>query len=198
MRAGLLTLGVAGAVTLGFYGFAKLHGRSFGDLSRDPVTVLGGVYYTGYYSNLVVLAWSVAAISSVFAGLVLGRAGYREAARCLLAGGALSSVMLLDDFFLLHEEVYRHAGVPEFVVYLAYTAGMLGFALRYRHRLGAGMLLVFGTLSCWGISTVIDLINKGPFVLEDGAKAAGVALWSLLMIRHAAGELLRVIRRGVG
>lgn len=195
-RAALATVLCAVLVTVGAYAFAQLKGRSFGDLSRDPAAVLNGVFYTGYYSNLVILAWSAAAVSAALGGLVLYRAGDRPTARCLLAGAALSTAMLMDDFFLLHEEVYPKIGIPENAVYLAYAAGMAVFAVRHRHRLGSGMPLVGLTLFCWSFSVLLDLTlhMAAPFVVEDGIKATGVALWSLLMVRYSAGELLRAIR----
>ena len=151
-------------------------------LTREPQAVLGGPAYVGALSNLGVLAFGVAAVSTALtATVVTGRE------RVLFAAVAVvTTLMLLDDLYLLHDAVYPRLGIPETAVQAAYLLVIGAIVLRHRAELGPpGVLGVALTLGWWGLSVVLDsLLNNhalnGDQLAEDGAKFVGIVVWAAL------------------
>lgn len=194
-----VAVAVVGVVTVAVYGIAALKDTAFRQFSRDPAAALDGPLYTGYYSNMVIVIWLVAATVPLFGALLLREAGRPGPARFLLVAGLLTAAMGLDDLFLLHEAVYPALGVPQDLVFVVYAVVTAVFAWRFRHRLGPpGLLLVAAAYACWGFSVALDatLHLQAPITVEDGVKAAGVAVWALLLLRHTHVELRGVLRPG--
>lgn len=192
------------AVTAVAYAFAARMGVPFEDLSRDPTAVFDGPTYVGYYANLTILWWQVPATAAVLASVVLRRAGRREVSAMLLVAGLITAVMAADDFFLVHELVSARTGLPQSAAAVVYLVAIVGWALRYRHRLGLNLVLVAVVLAFWSMSAALDsmLDIEVSFVVEDGAKLLGVALWSLVLVRIVVVELCdaarayRIVPRG--
>lgn len=195
IRSIVLGLVATALVSLAVQGLAGLRGVGFEDFSKDPAQHLDGEFFTGWYHYLVVLVWQVPATTALVGSYVLHRIGRAAPARMLLVAGVLTAAMVLDDLFLLHDAVYRNLGVPQVAVYAGYGLATVAFAWAYRARLGAGVLLLAGTLVCWALSAGIDVLLRedAPYVVEDGAKAAGVVLWTLLVVPLAVGELRRAL-----
>ncbi|WP_214365517.1 hypothetical protein [Pseudonocardia sp. H11422] len=195
--AGVVTIAATAAVIGAFCIAGHVAGVPFGEFSKEPVDALSAPRYTGWFAHLVVLVWQVAATAALVGALVLRRAGQREAALFLFAGGVLTGLMVVDDFFLLHEAVYPKLGIPEEVVYGLYAAGAATFAWRFRRRLGGDVVLLVAAYGFWGASVGLDIVYSlgGPLALlpEDGTKAMGTALWSVLMVRLALAEISAVL-----
>ena len=191
LRAAAVTVAITTAVTLATYGFSVLEGASFGELSRDPTTVLNGPFYLGYYSNLGVLVWAAAATTALLGHYLLRRVGHVEPARLLLVASMITVAIMLDDLFLLHDAVYREVGIPQYAPFIAYGLAIAAFSWRFRHQLGAGLLLIVAAVSCLGLSAVLDTLFhlQPPYLIEDGTKALGLALWALMIVRHTIAEL---------
>lgn len=197
LRAAAVTVAITTVVTLATYGFSVLKGASFGELSRDPTTVLNGPFYLGYYSNLGMLAWAAAATTALLGQYLLRRVGHIEPARLLLVASVITVAIMLDDLFLLHDAVYRELGIPQYAPFTAYGLAIAAFSWRFRHQLGASLLLIFAAVSCLGLSAVVDTLFhlQPPYLIEDGAKALGLALWALMIVRHTVAELTSVTDR---
>ncbi|HEV2124364.1 MAG TPA: hypothetical protein VGW38_16540, partial [Chloroflexota bacterium] len=103
-------------------------------LLRDPaVTTSESGFYVGSLSNLGALLWASAAVCLTFAYMVLRTvAGDRKMKNFLLASAVLTAMLSLDDFFLLHEEVYPLIGIPEKVVYGIYLIVGVVYLARFR------------------------------------------------------------------
>ncbi len=173
-------------------GYARLEGVEFSDLSRDPAAVAGLSPYIGYYATVTLLLWWVPAIVALFTALVLRRSGDAEGSRMLLLGGLLTATMVADDGFQGHETLTFHLDLPADVVSGVYGVAAIAFAWWFRHRLGVARLALLGAaFGCWGVSSVIDnLLGVGaPYIVEDGAKLMGVALWTLAFVRISYLEL---------
>ncbi|PVZ03964.1 hypothetical protein C8D89_11973 [Actinomycetospora cinnamomea] len=98
--------------------------------------------------------------------------------------------MSADDLFLLHEGVFPEIGIPEVAVLGAYFVAAIVFILRFRVQLAESALLIGGALLMWVLSGVVDLVVvAGSFLLEDGAKLAGVALWSVMLVRLSSAKV---------
>lgn len=177
--------------------YADLQGASFGDLSRDAAAALGGPNYTGYYAMFTLLVWAAAASVTLFSSVVLRRAHEQEGARFLLFGGLITTLMVLDDAFLLHETVGYRLGDHQEIFFVIYGLATAVFAWIHRRRLGPALVLLVAAFAMWLASAAVDFVMHAdaPFIVEDGLKLVGVALWALLMLRISAIELEAAVRR---
>ena len=175
---------------------AVWRGATFEDFSKDPTQTLDGPLYVGWFHYLVILAWSVPATAALLGASLLRRAGRTTGFRFLLVGGLLTAAMGLDDAFLLHDHVYQSLGVPQDTVFVLYGIATAAFGWWFRRRLRVDLLLVVAAFACWGVSIALDVLLdlNAPYVVEDGAKAVGVALWALLLVKHTVAELGAVLQ----
>ena len=133
----------------------------------------------GMLSNFGFLLWAAAAAISLFVSLS-GLAIKRDWCQLLLVGGIFSTILCLDDLFLLHD---RHIG-PDFL-YTSYAILALFILLRFRKLviqadgvafLAAAMLLGLSIVS----DKVQDLLPIGYATVqlfEEGFKFVGIACW---------------------
>ena len=82
-------------------------------------------------------------------------------------------------------------GYPTIAPLIAYGLAIAAFSWRFRHQLGAGLLLIVAAVSFLGLSAVVDTLFhlQPPYLIEDGTKALGLALWALMIVRHTIAEL---------
>lgn len=190
------TIAVSVAVVAAVHFAAVWRGATFEDFSKDPTQTLDGPLYVGWFHYVVILAWSVPATAALLGAYLLRWAGRTTGFRFLLVGGLLTAAMGLDDAFLLHDHVYQYLGVPKDAVFVMYGIATAAFAWWFRRRLRVDLLLVVGAFACWGVSVALDVLLdvNAPYVVEDGAKAVGVALWALLLVKHTVAELGAVLQ----
>lgn len=195
---GGLTLVAAVALVGAFVVVGLLSGVAFATFSRDPAEAAAVVYYTGYLALAVMLVWQTAAAVALLGGLVLRRAGHRQASTMLLVGGALTELMVIDDVFMLHENIYPRIGMPEAGTYILYGVLTVAFAWSFRRQLGADLLLLAGAAAFWVGAAIFELRQEafGIFnhIGEDGLRAVGAILWAAFMIRVVLTELLAALR----
>lgn len=144
--------------------------------------------YAGLISNLGILLWTAAAAISAFAWLVTRNAPARQLPSAfLLAGAGLSTLLMADDFFLLHERwVPVYLGIDEKLVFAGYGLALLAYLLRWqRTLLQTDFLLLAAALGGFAVSLSIDAIPDvvaysipQSHFFEDGAKFAGIAAWT--------------------
>lgn len=182
------------ALLAGLVALARGTGTPIAVLTRDAAVVGEDVPYAGAISNLGAVVWCVAAVASIFAAtLVVRFGGSRELVKFLFAAGALSTLLLVDDLFLLHDEILPdYVGVPQKGILLGYVLLTLGFAWRFRVQIMATRFapLVLG-LGFLAGSIVVDVALDGrelsvmvfgeaiqaTNLLEDGLKLLGIVSW---------------------
>ncbi|NJN00110.1 MAG: hypothetical protein HC800_25870 [Phormidesmis sp. RL_2_1] len=169
---------------------------------RDPASISQIHPLAGFSSNLGALLWTACAATCLFSHMVLRDSLNKgEIARFLLCSGLLTTMLLLDDFFLLHDFIYpQYLGINEKAVLLGYGGILLVWLLAFRRiilRTDYWLLLIslgFFTLSIGvdGLQSLIDaLIGDLRILLEDGFKLFGIVGWlgyfmkcSLIAIRQ--------------
>jgi hypothetical protein len=110
---------------------------------------------------------------------------------------------LLDDLFLLHEEVFPYyLNIPEKLVFVGYGMIISLYLVKFRKIILKTeflfLILAFGFL---GLSVIIDLLpiatrllgNQGEFLLEDGFKLMGIISWFTYFARVGVAQLKRAI-----
>lgn len=166
------------------------------DLTGDPVVLTDSPLYLGAVSFLGVLAWCATAVICLFAAQLLDPGVAPEARGYLRFAGVLSLVLCLDDLYLLHEEIFpNHLGVPQAVVLAIYAAAAVRMGWHYRGLLRASEFVLLGlAFGSFAISLAVDLFARGErrfYLVEDGAKLLGVAMWLGFHARLA----LQAVRR---
>lgn len=175
-------------------------------LLRDPLAMADLHPLSGFASNLGVLIWTGAAAVSVFGALQLRDEGADHRAIAFLAGGGLLSAMLLvDDLFMVHEELAgRYLGAAESVVLAAQALAVGVYLVVFRRRLARSawlpLLLAF---AFFGGSVGVDLVledldawrravGRWHYLVEDGAKFLGIVGWAAYFWLETRASLLTI------
>jgi hypothetical protein len=174
------------------------------NLTRDPLAITRAPFYIGAISNIGILFWCSAVAICFFSFRLLRDIGRnKEFQRFFLFSGDLTSILLLDDLFLLHEEVFPYyLNIPEKLVFVGYGMIISLYLVKFRKIILKTeflfFLLAFGFL---GLSVIIDLLpiptrllgNQGEFLLEDGFKLMGIISWFTYFARVGVTQLKRAI-----
>ena len=164
-------------------------------LFRDPVASTGVSIYRGLFSQIGIMCWSMG-IGATALGSILAYRQQTPNMYFLQASLAITALLAFDDAFLLHEEVFTDLlGVPEVVVFGAYALSIVAYLLYFSDRvLRTPQVLLLLALSFLALSVGVDLVPKlalvvgadGVFLLEDGAKLAGIVCWVAYYVRYCA------------
>lgn len=185
---------------LGVTAWAKLRARvpiSF--FSLDATSTLDGHPLTGAQSTLGVLVWCAAAGVCFFSCAVLQRRrGNQNFRSFLLWSGVITTVLALDDMFLVHEDLARrYLSLNEEVVFLALGALLAWYLIRFRRNVrDSEYLLLLLAFVLLGSSVVVDFFQDqwsgpGRFFFEGATKLLGIATWSAYLIRTCFHALVK-------
>jgi hypothetical protein len=173
----LVVLAAALLVLIAAAGLARAVDVSGSFLTREPQVALDGPSYAGAASNLGALVWMLAVVMA-FVGWV---SSTDIAARHMFrAGTFIGSVLLVDDFFLVHDVVSARVGAADELMSAAYFAAVVALLIVYREALGplarAGIV---ASLLLLGLSSGIDVLsNDIDQFIEDGIKFLGICTWA--------------------
>ncbi len=152
--------------------------------------------YVGLVSNLGVLLWCSCAAICLFSGAVICQ-GFSNRETCLfmVCSGLFTAMLLLDDLFMLHEEVFPdHLFIPQPLVFVAYGFITLAYLFRFRKTiLATEYLLLILAVGFFAASVFVDLFvtpeefliagYPGRHIIEDGLKLFGIVTWTAYLIR---------------
>ena len=172
------------AVLLGSVLFLHLwKGIPLAKLTRDPLAVGQMPVYIGFLSQIGVFFWAAAIAICLFSSALLAQlAVRRHLKRFLFISALLTSLLALDEVFMLHETVLPYFGIPEIVVLGSYALFFLLYFLKfYRLILRTEYLLLLTALSFFALSILLDqwqVANANlHYLLEDGTKLVGIVSW---------------------
>jgi hypothetical protein len=168
-------------------------GHSMALLTREPATALQGPFYAGYVSNIGVGFWCFAGACCLFSALLLRREPEREWPAFLLLSGLFTSWLMLDDFFLFHDELLSAAlrlqeNTVENYVFAAYLAIGLAYMVRFhRTMLQTPYVLLLLAIPFFMLSLAVDVgIIRPPeerhHLVEDGTKLLGIICWCVYLV----------------
>jgi len=151
---------------------------------RDPAAITNRNPFFGVLSNIGVLLWCASATLCFFSAALLRNKGIsRKILTFFLGSGLITSVLLLDDLFLLHEEIFpRYFHIPQKVIYAGYVAIILLYLARFiKTILETEFIFIFLALGFFGLSIVVDFLPRSllPWhhLFEDGFKLFGIVSW---------------------
>ncbi len=164
--------------------------------TQDPVVTNGGHPMTGFLSNLGVIIWSATVAICFFTYFVLSKRKKKSAfTSFFLFAGIVTTVLLLDDLFLIHERWFPVLlGLPEEVVYAAYIGTILGFLFFFRKVIffKTDFLLIYLACGLFALSIGTDVffVQSGfVYLFEDGTKFLGIVTWCFYFFYHAFKNL---------
>lgn len=183
-------LGLAGALTI-----SMLENIPAADLTRDPLQTMHARFYIGLISNIGILLWMSAAVSSSCCAALLRTAqDNKEKALFYFLTGALSFLLTLDDLLMIHEKIWPFiTGLSSWIIVGIYGILFLTFALRfYRYLISKYLPLLLLSLLFLGLSETIDFFctqTNGVVFFEDSLKLFGIAFWALYFSRLSVDEM---------
>jgi hypothetical protein len=150
-------------------------------LTRDPAAVAATHPLTGMISNLGILLWcSCAAICLFCFKLLKTKPLNREFSLFFLFSGYLTTILVLDDLFLLHEDIFpKYLNISEKLVLCTYAIVFSLYLFRFKKLILKTdfllLLLAFGFFSASIISEI--LIKNDVIMVEDWLKLFGIVNW---------------------
>lgn len=157
------------------------------DLTRDVAAIAEIHPLSGVLSNLGVLLWCAAASICLFSALTLRGFIAQEDYNFLLSTFLLSAYLMLDDFFLFHEDLAgRYLKLDEYVVFGGLGVAVVIYLVRFRRLiLQSNYIALFLALGFLATSAGMDKVVGPMFLeighweifLEDGSKWLGIASW---------------------
>lgn len=177
---------------------ADVTGNRVWFFTNDPF-VLGGLpWYAGIISNIGLLLWcgsaSVCFFSMTLLRMVSGSAG-RDWKQFFLFSGILTSLLLLDDLFQLHQILYpRYLHLNAIAVYGFYGLFTVYYLWLFRRTIWeTEFLLLALSMGLFALAIVCDIlpiIKRGRTAISDGFKLFGIVTWTTYHCRTC----FRVIR----
>lgn len=160
-------------------------------LTRDPLAVVDGIVarggpccsrFTGAISTAGVMLWSATAAVTFFAALVLTSVGAPRPQVVLMAlAGGLSTWLLADDAFMLHEGYSpKLAGFSVFN-FIPIIAMVPILAAIVRAEVRTDLPILVAALAALAMSLVVDDVVRGgstKIFIEDAFKFFGLSLWT--------------------
>lgn len=162
-------------------------------LMGDPAKIAGWPFYLGMVTKFGILLWCATAAICLFTSLYLKPLSLSlKHQRFLLYAGVITTVLMLDDSFQFHEEVFpTYFGIPEKMVYLAYVIMVALYLVKFHKIIWNSRYLVFLGFAfvCFALSilldmrAIIDLVERGLIydrdrdLLENGFKLFGIVSW---------------------
>lgn len=151
--------------------------------TSDPMAIAERHPLTGFVSNIGAVIWSFSLAVSIFTYVLLKTNEARNNLNFILLGGIISLIMLLDDFFMLHENIFPvYVGIDEKITFSLYGILALFYLIKFRKKImetAFAFLLLAGLF--FMLSVFIDLqsepIGKWHYLFEDGLKLLGIVSW---------------------
>lgn len=172
------------------------NGKSVWKLVSDPTAALHASPLLGFFSNLGILGWCTGAAVALFAAWVLARGrAPRPVVRFHLGAGLFTALLMVDDFFLIHDALApRYLHLSQNAVYAVYALAFAGFITSCRRELRARNPALFtiavGLLGFMaGIDAMVSGYSRYVSLAMSGSKFLGIACWSAWLVLNAQRDL---------
>ena len=139
--------------------------------------------YVGLVSDIGILIWTATASICIFSSIVLRKwKSNKLVSDFFLYIGVLTTILMIDDFFLIHESVT----LQDRYIFAGYLIGILVILVKFRTYIQSSEYeLLFISLFFFGMSLMVDLNQHGiervlgdwRILLEDGFKILGIVGW---------------------
>ncbi len=141
-------------------------------------------WYVGAISQLGILAWSIAALSAAWSAWFARHVGRPKAARFLARGAFATTVLLLDDLFVVHAVASNLLGVPKVVLAVLVVVPAALWAWRHLQDIARTRWpLLAVAVASLALSMIVERSTGNSFsaratLAEDSPKFLGVLAWA--------------------
>ncbi|MEH1973359.1 MAG: hypothetical protein V7L02_09110 [Nostoc sp.] len=150
-------------------------------LTRDPSATMNAPFYLGFFSNIGILLWCSSATICLFSYALLKKdIRAKKYSSFFLFSGVMTSFLLFDDFFLIHESIFpNYLHINESIFYASYIALVLIFFIKFKTILKKSeFLILLSAIMFFGLSIICDSIFPNiPIAIEDTFKLVGITTW---------------------
>lgn len=153
----------------------------------DPAAVIAQSRLIGLVSNIGVLVWTAAVTILFFTAVFrLYNTGVDRYFWFLMYFGGFTLVLMLDDFFLLHEGFSHLFSISENFVFLSYVTALVVGIVLFRHQIRqTDYLLLILALMFFALAILIGFIRyelqayigETRVLVEAGLKLFGIVGW---------------------
>lgn len=169
---------------------------------RDPVILLGGKLYTGWFSQLGVMLWSITAgFCFLNAKLLAYDPTFPMLKGFLYYSFFLTIFLGADDIFMFHDEIFPLWGIHENIFISSYLMIILVFLIKYYKLILKtdydllGLAFFFFAISIFldkipYEKKIIFLGSGDHIIFEDGSKLIGILLWMFYF--HSVENILLI------
>jgi hypothetical protein len=180
-------------------GLSTATGTPLENLLSDPARVANHAPYIGFISNLGALLWCGATAVLLLGAAVVSRQGDRGWARFLLYSALVTGMLLVDDFFMLHEKASEiHWRLSEEVIFTFYGAVIALYLARFRkHIFSTEYIPLVLAFFFMGLSLLVDRLDSSGgtapslfALMEDGPKFLAIVCWLLYFARVSYRRVL--------
>ena len=175
--------------------------------TRDISSIGHLPFFAGLVSQLGGLLWSAALVVCIFTYSILKSLdpNARASRRYLFQAAILTGVLVLDDFFLFHEDIGPdYLNLSEKAIVFFYLVLSVLFMITNRKEILTTEYLILGlAFLMFGLSIFVDAADLEEFdryglffteqfqiFLEDGFKFLGVATWLLYFARYGYQKIV--------
>ncbi|WP_036476699.1 hypothetical protein [Myxosarcina sp. GI1] len=159
-----------------------------GMFTRDPAYIADFSPLVGLTSNIGVLLWSASATICLFSWTMLRhRLNKKRFATFLLSSGLITTLLLLDDFFMLHEYIFPHyLGIDEKITLVSYVGLIFFWMIAFKNFILKTKYFILAiAFGFFGLSLFIDVfqnyiqivLGSWRIFFEDGFKLLGIVGW---------------------
>jgi hypothetical protein len=178
---------------------SKLSNIPFSNFSNNVYSEFGIPFYQGVINKFGIIFWTFTVTICFFVYLVTRSTTIKneELKIFILISGILFTILLLDDFFLLHGYLIpRLLKVPQNIVLITYAIISLFFIIFYRKLILITnfYFLIIGFI-CLGLSAGIDVLShfriihlQFRYIFDDGFKFIGII--NLAVYYFLLGQLM--------
>lgn len=181
---------------------ANMNDIKFGFLSQDPVQILNAKPYIGIISYTGIILWCAAAAILLYSSKIYRIKGaHDKGGSFLFWGGTLTSVLLIDDLFMFHDNIMPvYFNIDDKVFFAFYFLAVIAMAYFFFDRiLKSDYILLVLSFVLLGSSGFIDVFVKFGLnvphssVLEDGTKFLGIVAWFSYFTRESYRSITSMI-----
>lgn len=172
-------------------------------LFLDPAATSSARVWSGFFTELGLMAWAVAATAAAGLWAVCWYSGAdRSWAHLGFTASVLTALLWLDDQFAMRNWVIPHVlGAPDssgLVIYLALVVGWVTW--NWRAITSADSAVLGLAALGLGFSEAIDVALVEQFttartLLEEVPKLLGIVAWALFFVLRFSRGLRRVVQR---
>lgn len=157
----------------------------FEKFTGDPAMITNSNPFVGVVSNLGILLWCTTSSICFFSGSIIYNID-KKSALFLIFSGVFSTILLFDDFFMIHDYAIYYlvsSDNGQYAILTLYAIFSILYLLRFYKIIIEGNYFILGLAFIFlGLSVVIDMIFESSgleYFIEDSFKFLGIVSWTL-------------------